>query len=436
MENSIIVNRNLQPSKEEKEEKELEKKKKNNIKIYSIYRIFSWDLIFYYAIIYLFLTIEKKITASQVLQFDAFYILFRCISQIPSTLLIQKIGKRRSLILANAIAVIHVLVIIFAQDFNMLIFSQFLCAFAYIIKGTCETDMLYDSLEHNDKRGSNFAKIDGRAMSRYYFIDAISAVLSGFLFVVSPYIPMYLCFFILFMTFFLSMKFKDIHPGRGKMQIKEEIKIIKLGYKNIFRSKRLKSLLVFNALFVGLLKILQNIRNTVLLEIGIPKQYFGIIFAVMGIITGIAARSQGIIHKKFRNRTLTFLAGPTAISCLFMGLIMLCNFEFKIKLLSIIILFAIQYAMKGPYYVVIKRYFNNFTTSDKRIKISTANNLCENAIASVLIFAASYLLEKVSIEYTTIIIGCISTIVFVSLLDYMRGTVGLKPEEYSPKEIL
>ena len=25
--------------------------------------------------------------------------------------------------------------------------------------------------------------------------------------------------------------------------------------------------------------------------------------------------------------------------------------------------------MKGPYYVLIKRYFNNFTDSDKRIKI-------------------------------------------------------------------
>ena len=433
MENGIIENQTLQSSKEERE---LEKKKKNNIKIYPIYRIFSWDLIFYYAIIYLFLTIEKKITASQVLQFDAFYILFRCITQIPCTLIIQKIGKRRSLILANAIGVIHVLVIIFAQDFNMLIFSQLLCAFAYIIKGTCETDMLYDSLEHNEKRGSNFAKIDGTAMSRYYFIDAISAGLAGFFFVIDPYIPMYLCFFILFITFFLSIKFEDIHPGKGKMQIKEEMKIIKLGYKNIFRSNRLKSLLVFNAIFVGLLKILQNIRNTVLIRIGIPEQYFGIIFAVMGIITGIAARNQGRIHKKFRNKTLTFLAMPTAMSCLFMGFIMLCNMNFEIKLGIIIIIFAIQYAMKGPYYVLIKRYFNNFTTSDKRIKISTANNLCENAIASVLIFAASYLLENVSIEYTIIVIGCISTVIFVSLLDYMKGTVGLKPEEYSPKEIL
>ena len=77
-----------------KEEKELQRKKENNIKLYPIYKMLSWDLLFYYAIIYLFLTIEKGCTPAQALQFDAFYILFKFITQIPCTLLIQKIGKR------------------------------------------------------------------------------------------------------------------------------------------------------------------------------------------------------------------------------------------------------------------------------------------------------------------------------------------------------
>ena len=111
----------LQETKEiTKEEIKLQEKKKNNIKIYKIYKIFSWDLLFYYAIIYLFLTIEKKITPAQVLQFDAFYILFKFLTQIPSTLIIQKVGKRRSLIIANFILTIHILIIMFSKSFAML----------------------------------------------------------------------------------------------------------------------------------------------------------------------------------------------------------------------------------------------------------------------------------------------------------------------------
>lgn len=419
-----------------KEEIKLQEKKNNNIKVYKKYRVFSWDLLFYYAIIYLFLTIEKKITPAQVLQFDAFYILFKFITQIPSTLIIQKIGKRKSLILANFVLAIHVLIIMFATNFEMLVFSQVLCAFSFVIKATCETDMLYDSLKHEEKRGVKFAKIDGKSTSLYYYIDAISATISGFLFVINPYIPMVLCFAISLVTFFMSAKFEEIHEEKGKMQIKKEINNIEVSFKNILKSERLKSLLIFNGIFVALIKILQNLRNTVLIEIGMPEQYFGIIFAFLGIVTGIGARNQGRIHKRYRNRTLAFLSLPVAVSGLITGLVLFCNFNYTITTIIILLLFTIQYVVKGPYYVLIKQYFNNFTNSEKRVRIATANNIFENGIASILIFLASWILEIAQIKFTLIILGCIFIITFVLLLDKMKTRVGLKPEEYSKKEIL
>lgn len=419
-----------------KEEIKLQEKKNNNIKVYKKYRVFSWDLLFYYAIIYLFLTIEKKITPAQVLQFDAFYILFKFITQIPSTLIIQKIGKRKSLILANFVLAIHVLIIMFSTNFEMLVFSQVLCAFSFVIKATCETDMLYDSLKHEEKRGVKFAKIDGKSTSLYYYIDAISAAISGFLFVINPYIPMALCFAISLVTFFMSAKFEEIHKEKGKMQIKKEINNIEVSFKNILKSERLKSLLIFNGIFVALIKILQNLRNTVLIEIGMPEQYFGIIFAFLGIVTGIGARNQGRIHKRYRNRTLAFLSLPVAVSGLITGLVLFCNFNYTITTIIILLLFTIQYVVKGPYYVLIKQYFNNFTNSEKRVRIATANNVFENGIASILIFLASWILEIAQIKFTLIILGCIFIITFVLLLDKMKTRVGLKPEEYSKKEIL
>ena len=73
MENDVIE-KNATQVVEDKMEKY---KRQKNIELYKSYRVFSYDLLFYYAIIYLFLTIEKGISAAQVLQFDAFYILFR-----------------------------------------------------------------------------------------------------------------------------------------------------------------------------------------------------------------------------------------------------------------------------------------------------------------------------------------------------------------------
>ena len=130
-------------AKKEQAENILKQRKQKNIKIYPIYRMFTWDLLFYYSIIYLFLTIEKGLTPAEALQFDAFYILFRSIVQIPCTLLIQRIGKRKSIIVANIILIIHIVIIMASRNFIDLLMSQLLCAFAYNIKSVCETDMLY-----------------------------------------------------------------------------------------------------------------------------------------------------------------------------------------------------------------------------------------------------------------------------------------------------
>lgn len=418
------------------EEQKLQQKKNNNLKLYPIYRIFSLDLLFYYAIIYLFLTIEKNISASDVLRLESFYIFFKFLMQIPVTILVQKIGKRKSLIIGNFVVAIHILFIIFANDFIMLLISQVLCAFAFIIKSTCESDMLYDSIEHGEKRGNKFAKIDGRANSMYYYIDAISAVLSGFLFVINPYIPMVICFFILLIVFLISTKFEDIQEKKVKVKLFDELKNIKISFRRIFKSKRLKSLLLFNGIFIAILKIFQILRNTILIEIGMPEQYFGIIFAVMGIISGIAAKNQDRIQNKYRNRTLAFLSLPTATGCLILGFLLFFDIKFETLVPIILILYALQYIVRGPYFVLIKQYFYNFTNSEKRTKILSANNIAESLISSILVMGASFILSNLSIEYTLIIIGCIEIISIVLLLDSMRKTVGLKMEEYDKKEIL
>ena len=54
------------------------------------------------------------------------------------------------------------------------------------------------------------------------------------------------------------------------------------------------------------------------------------------------------------------------------------------------------------------------------------------ALVSLL---ASFLLRITDASGTLLVLGCVLTIAIVLLLDRMRGKVGLKPEEYSKKEI-
>ena len=71
------------------------------MKIYSLYRMLSLDIIFYYAIEFLFLTQVKNISAADVVLKSSFYALFMIILQIPATIVVERLGTRRCTILGN-----------------------------------------------------------------------------------------------------------------------------------------------------------------------------------------------------------------------------------------------------------------------------------------------------------------------------------------------
>ena len=48
----------------------LEKNKKHNLKLYFLYKAFSWDLLFYYAISFMFLNAYKGLTAAEIIFAD------------------------------------------------------------------------------------------------------------------------------------------------------------------------------------------------------------------------------------------------------------------------------------------------------------------------------------------------------------------------------
>ena len=54
----------MEKERVKKDKKKISKKRRNNAILYPIYKMFSWDLLCYYSIEFLFLTITKGLSAS------------------------------------------------------------------------------------------------------------------------------------------------------------------------------------------------------------------------------------------------------------------------------------------------------------------------------------------------------------------------------------
>ena len=107
------------------------KARKQNMKIYSLYRAISCDLVFFYAIEFLFLTQVKNISASDIVLKGAFYSIFMIIFQIPASIVVDKLGTRKCTILGNVLNVIYIVLIMGAENLGVLIFAEFISAMCF-----------------------------------------------------------------------------------------------------------------------------------------------------------------------------------------------------------------------------------------------------------------------------------------------------------------
>ena len=76
----------------ETEEKVIARMKKRNMEIYSIHRMLTFDLLFYYAIKFLFLTQIKGFTAGNIVTASAFWGIFKVIFLVNFVLSLISLG--------------------------------------------------------------------------------------------------------------------------------------------------------------------------------------------------------------------------------------------------------------------------------------------------------------------------------------------------------
>ena len=427
----------------EQTEEKIIRAKKYNSKIFPIYKMFSWDLLFYYSIVFLFLTQTKGFTASNVLFIDAFYPLFKLLLQIPCVNIVESFGKRKSLIMGNLIIAACIFVIIIAKDVPAMIFSNFLMALGFSLKSLCESSLLSDCILDKEHPRTAFSNIDGKGSAYWYYLDAVTAASCGFLYVVSPYLPMILSFVISIISCIISIKFLHYENETIKVQLEDEtgsykeyFQNLRIAFKNIFKSNRLKSLLLFCGAFAAILTVRTAIASSLFTEIGVPEQYFGMIFALLTFISGIASKHQDYFHKKYRNKVLTYFSMTFSISMVIIGLVAIIFRSMRFAFPIILIAYMVQYIIKGPYYTLQKRYLNSFSTPSITTKIYSACTLIESIFNTTIYWISSLLLEHVPTSYAIVILGCIFTIIFIFISDYMKDKIGLKPEEYKEKDIV
>ena len=426
------------------QEKELSEKRKRNMKLTVIHKALTYDLLFFYGIKFLFLAQVKNISASDIVLASAFYGIFKAIFQIPGVFIIDKIGTRKSLILADLINAISIIFVMFSTNLWWLIITNLFSGLGFAIRDVAEAGMLHKSIPDTENRGKTYSKVDGRGLGDYYYMSAISAVVSGFLFNINPYIPLWICIAILLISALIATKFKELdnleQQEDANIGIFKRYKIyfkdLRLAFSFIFTSRRLKALMLYAGVMYGIIAVMNTYEMGLLEEISMSASVTGIIYAIMQVIAGISSKLQNRFHEKFKKRALTVIGISYTIACLIAGLISITTLPYAIVVGIILMSYVVRYLDTGFFHVLMKKYITNFTNAEVANKVYSAYSLVAGLGTTAICALGSVIVSyNNSIRYSMIIFGIAFLVVILLMLLYMKDRVGLEPEKYRKKDI-
>lgn len=423
----------------ESKEKEQVNARKKNMRIYSVHRMLTFDLLFYYAIKFLFLTQVKGFTASDIVVVSAFLGLFKVLFQIPITVVIDKIGNRRSLIIADLFQATSVTVIMLSNSLPVLIVGNLFGAIAVAMKDVAEPGLLNSSIPDVKEKSQIYSKIDGKSVGNFYYISAFSAIVSGFLFDINGYIPMTICVIILLISALLATGFTELIPVQKQEDIKKYYKTyfrdLKLAFSFIFNSSRLKALMLFSGVMYGIIMVMNTYEMGLLDEMGLSASITGIIYAIMQIVAGISSKHHEKIHQKYKNKTLSIVGVSYTLACLMAGIIAVTGLPYWLIIGIIVATYAVRYLSTGFYYVLIKKYITNFTNGEVASKVYSAHSFVIGLGNLIICAFGAIISSNFSVKHSMIIFGIVFFTIMILILNYMRTRVGLDPNSYRKKDI-
>lgn len=404
-----------------------------NQKIYMIYRMFGYDYLFYTVINFLFFTQTKGLSVGQVMYLTGFYAMFGFIFQIPVNFIIERIGLKRSMNIGMISWILHILIIIFTNNFFLFAIGEMLSALGTTFKTISEQQYIYQSLKQTGTR-KEFAKFEGKSVSMFYVMEAVSALLVGMLFEVNNYIPIVLTLMFMLIALVLSLGFDDL-----KSEYKESKSSFK-GYlrdfKRIFKSRRIKTIYLYVFLITSIVTLTLTLEKSFIANINISPVIYGVILSLFTMSIGIGSKLQYKFEEVTKRKTLTYIGFAITILIVLAGVInqIFIDINIYFTLIATIFIFVIHSILQGIYRMSVKRYMNHFTTSDIRGKILSIFYICEGIGKSLIMFISGYIIDNIGTNCTSISIGIIASILLVCILKFMKKYVGLDEEEYSPQD--
>lgn len=395
-------------------------------KIYPIYDGLSGDLMFFTSIDTLFLAIVKHLSVAQIVSFTTVSCIFSLLTQFIILKIIKKIGNELSVKVGITCLLLASLLITFGPNYYIILIGLLFRRIAFKFK-----DMDNIILKNNLKsinEADLYINIKNKSNIYYAFITAVLALISGFLFNVNNYLPMYMCILNCYICLILTVFIKDYSNKNNEVTIEN---------KNKLNFKSLNKILIYSILIYSLahsvISLGQDNSKLIIQDViltnfdaGVAAVVFGAVIAISRVARIIGNLSFMTIYKKFKKYISVILAFLLLLAIAFVitGFLIKINIVFRIIVMSLG--FIIILAIRDPYSIFTTNTLLENSEEKDQQTILGLNTFINEISITLLSFLITLLLLKVPL---------IKVIILLLVVAYLSLIISFKFQKMLNKKI-
>lgn len=186
-----------------------------NRNIFKIYLYSAFEMMLFTVAILLPFYVSIGLKSSDVFLIQAIFALTVAIFEVPSGYIADLIGRKKTLIISEIMAIIAFAIYSQANGFAAIAISEILLAISYSLYSGVKEALIYDSLLILEEQGS-YQKKSGIAGSIGYFAEGVSCIVGGLLATISLRLPFYAQLVTTVMALIIIMTL--IEPARKRPQ--------------------------------------------------------------------------------------------------------------------------------------------------------------------------------------------------------------------------
>lgn len=381
------------------------------VKLYPIFYSLSADTIFFVPIDTLYLSLVKNLNASQISAMTMISLLVCILSQKLIKNVAKKIGNANSIRLGCFLLLISSIILTFGKSFIAMISYKIIVEYAYMF-WIMSNILLRNNIIYMNRK-DDYYTIRNKAKIMYGITTMITALISGYLYNIDVYLPMYISIFLYIIIFLLSYSFYEVEDIEEKQEKKST--------ENIKLSSLVVLVILSNALFYSIIKLGQNnsklfmqydFSNMISIEnVTILITTIVLISRVSRIIGNVIF---GKIYKKVKDKMSIVL---TILELLAFSLLVIghyIDYNFWLKVIIMATGFCIILAIRDSFQIYIEDTALRISGKEQHQKVMINIEVYRKLIQLVFSMIFTLILARFELS-VIIIILCVLSIVEIFL---------------------